>query len=219
MAAVWSPPLESNPVTGSDSLDGGANRMRSSRRLGLAALLGGLVLLAVSAAGPATARPSKAAPAQATIKIGYINLSDQLPFVVIVRKSIEAAAKAAHVQLVECDSNLDAQKAINCAAQFKTQHVQGIANFQLDATAAPRVCAAGPKVPTVAIDIHQPPCEKVFFGANNKVAGSIDGTAVGKFAKQQWNCQADALLSINAPTAGQVVIDRENGEISGFKKA
>ena len=193
--------------------------MRSSRRLGLAALLGGLVLLAIAAAGPATARPTKASPAQATIKIGYINLSDQLPFVVIVRKSIEAAAKAAHVQLVECDSNLDAQKAINCAAQFKTQGVQGIANFQLDATAAPRVCAAGPKVPVVAIDIHQPPCEKVFFGANNKLAGSIDGTAVGKFAKQKWNCQADALLSINAPTAGQVVIDRENGEISGFKKA
>ncbi len=190
--------------------------MRSTR-IGLAALLGALALLALSAAGTATARPGKAAPAQAKTKIGYINLSDQLPFVVLVRKSIERAAKANGVQLVECDSNLDAQKAINCAAQFKTQGVQGIANFQLDATAAPRVCAAGPKVPVVAIDIHQPPCETVFYGANNFQAGRLDGDALGAFAKQKWNCQVDALLSINAPTAGKVVIDRENGELSGVK--
>jgi ribose transport system substrate-binding protein len=176
-----------------------------------------VALLALGAAGAATAKPDAAKQTNAKIKIGYINLSDQLPFVVIVRHSIEAAAKKYGVQLVECDSNLDAQKAINCAAQFKTQGVQGIANFQLDATAAPRVCAAGPNVPTVAIDIHQPPCEKVFFGANNFRAGFLDGQALGKFAKQKWNCQVDGLLSLNAPTAGKVVIDRENGELSGVK--
>ncbi|MBV8080694.1 MAG: sugar ABC transporter substrate-binding protein [Actinobacteria bacterium] len=189
--------------------------MRSPR---IAALTVGVVLALAATAVMAGSGAAKST-AGGKIKIGYINLSDQLPFVVIVRHSIEAAAKAAGVQLVECDSNLDAQKAINCAAQFKTEGVQGIANFQLDATAAPRVCAAGPNVPTVAIDIHQPPCEKVFFGANNKLAGQIDGQAVGQFAKSKWNCKADALLSLNAPTAGQVVVDRENGEISGFKQS
>jgi ribose transport system substrate-binding protein len=179
----------------------------------------GLVLFAVAALAAVAAAGASAAPAQkaAKVKIGYINLSDQIPFVVIVRHSIERAAKRYHVKLVECDSNLDAQKAINCAAQLKTQHVQGIANFQLDATAAPRVCAAGPKVPTVAIDIHQPPCEKVFFGANNFHAGYLDGRALGTYAKNKWNCQVDGLLSLNAPTAGKVVIDRENGELSGVK--
>ena len=128
------------------------------RRLGMLVALSCIAALAFSA----TASAKQNAPVK-KVKIGYINLSDQLPFVVLVRKGIEKAAKAAGAQLVECDSNLDAQKAINCAAQLKLQGVKGILNFQLDSKAAPRVCAAGPKVPTVAIDIHQPPCEVVFF--------------------------------------------------------
>jgi ribose transport system substrate-binding protein len=190
--------------------------MRSSRRVALLASLAA-VIACVLVAGTAGAKPLAQKSPAAKIKIGYINLSDQLPFVVLVRKSIERAAKKYGVTLVECDSNLDAQKAINCAAQLKSQHVQGIANFQLDSKAAPRVCAAGPKVPTVAIDIHQPPCEKVFFGANNRKAGLIVGQTLGKFAKAKWNCQFDGLLSLNAPTAGQVVIDRENGMLDGVK--
>ena len=140
----------------------------------------------------ATASATSNAPVK-KVKIGYINLSDQLPFVVLVRKGIEKAAKAAGAQLV------------NCAAQLKSQGVQGIMNFQLDTKAAPRVCAAGPKVPVIAIDIHQPPCEKVFYGANNIQAGKLVGAALGAYAKKTFNCKVDALLSLNDPTAGKVV--------------
>jgi ribose transport system substrate-binding protein len=191
------------------------HRMRSPR---LAALVVGVVVAlaaSVTLAGSGVAGNTAAAK----VKIGYINLSDQLPFVVLVRKSIERAAKQNGADLVVCDSNLDAQKAINCASQLKLQGVKGILNFQLDAKAAPRVCAAGPKVPTVAIDIHQRPCEVVFFGANNYQAGKLAGTMLGLFAKKKWNCKVDGVLSMNAPTAGQVVIDRENGEVAGLKTA
>ena len=188
--------------------------MRSSR---LSALVVGIALALAVAMTVASGGAAKNNASAAKVKIGYINLSDQLPFVVLVRKSIERAAKANGAQLVECDSNLDAQKAINCAAQLKLQGVQGIMNFQLDSKAAPRVCAAGPKVPAVAIDIHQPPCEVVFFGANNFQAGKLAGTALGQYAKTTWNCKADAVLSLNAPTAGKVVVDRENGELAGVK--
>ncbi len=181
------------------------------RRLGLLVGLGLIAALAFSA----TASAHTTAPAK-KVKIGYINLSDQLPFVVLVRKGIEKAAKAAGAQLVECDSNLDAQKAINCAAQLKSQGVQGILNFQLDTKAAPRVCAAGPKVPVIAIDIHQPPCEKVFYGANNIQAGKLDGAALGAYAKKTFNCKVDGVLSINSPTAGKVILDREKGELQGL---
>jgi ribose transport system substrate-binding protein len=183
------------------------------RRLGLLVVLGCIAAVVFST----TANARSTAPNAAKTKIGYINLSDQLPFVVLVRKGIEKAAKAAGVTLVECDSNLDAQKAINCAAQLKSQGVQGIANFQLDTKAAPRVCAAGPKVPVIAIDIHQPPCEKVFYGANNIQAGKLVGTALGTYAKKQFQCKVDGVLSINSPTAGKVIIDRENGELLGLK--
>lgn len=183
-----------------------------SRGLVALAIVAGLLAIGMSSA---TAKPTTSTATQ--LKIGYINLSDQIPFVVLVRKSIERAAKANGVRLAECDSNLDAQKAINCAAQLKTQGVKGIINFQLDATAAPRVCAAGPKVPVVAIDIHQKPCETVFYGANNFQAGRLAGVALGQYAKAKWNCKADGMLSLNAPTAGKVVIDRENGWISGVR--
>jgi ribose transport system substrate-binding protein len=193
--------------------------MRSSRSLALVVIiaLGLLVSSGIAGAQRTKAQATKATAAK--IKIGYINLSNALPFVVIVRKSIEAAAKANGVDLVECDSNLDAQKAINCAALFKTQGVQGIANFQLDSSAAPRVCAAGPKVPVVAIDIHQPPCETMFFGANNFYAGKLDGVALGQFAKKKWNCKADAVLSLNDHAAGNVVILRENGMLAGIAQS
>lgn len=187
--------------------------MRTSRLMALFASVLLVAAVATGLAGSAGAQHTKAA---AKIKIGYINLSNQLPFVVIVRKSIEAAAKANGVDLVECDSDLDAQKAINCASLFKSEGVQGIANFQLDSSAAPRVCAAGPKVPVVAIDIHQPPCETMFFGANNFYAGKLDGVALGQFAKAKWNCKADDILSLNSPAAGEVIILREKGELAGL---
>lgn len=190
--------------------------MRLSRRLVLAACTAlALAAMASSMLVSGAGATPKATASSGKIKIGYINLSNALPFVVLVRKSIEAAAKANGVTLVECDSNENAQQAINCAAQLKSEHVQGIANFQLDATAAPRVCAAGPKVPVVAIDIPQPPCQTMFFGANNFYAGKLAGVALGKFAKKAWGCKADAVLSLNDLAAGSVVVQRENGSLAG----
>ena len=64
------------------------------------------------------------------LKIGYISLGEQVPFVVLVSNSIKKQAKIAGAQLVFCDSALDAAKALDCAKTFKTQGVQGYLNFQ-----------------------------------------------------------------------------------------
>lgn len=151
------------------------------------------------------------------VRIGFINLSDGLDFPAAVKSGIQKAAKEHGVDLISCDSNLDAQKALACATSFKSQGVKGILNFQLDTSAAPRICAAGPDVPVVAIDIPQPPCQSLFYGAANYNAGFMSGAVLGKYAKQKFDCHADALLSVNSPAAGQVVIDRENGLISGVQ--
>jgi ribose transport system substrate-binding protein len=188
----------------------------SPRRLVLVAVLGAAALLAVAVAGSAVAAKAGRAGTAQPVKIGFINLSDQIPFAVSVRRGVQAAAKRRGVQLVVCDSRLSVERAINCARQFKSQGVQGIANFQADQAAAPRVCAAGPKVPVVAVDIPQKPCQRVFFGADNFEAGRIAGLALGQFAKQRWNCEVDALLSINSP-ANKLVIVRENGMRRGVQ--
>ena len=178
------------------------------------------VLLAAGAlvsVGAGTAAAQSSRPDATTTKIGFINLSGQIPYSIFVLHSFEAAAKKYHVQLVACDSNLYAQKAINCAAQLKTQGVQGIANFQLDATRRPpRVCAAGPKVPVVAIDIHQPPCEKVFYGANNYQAGKLGGLGARHVREDRSGTARSTRSLFNAPTA-KLVIVRENGEFAGVK--
>ena len=134
------------------------------------------VLLAVAA----SVFGSGAAPgATKQTVIGYIDHIDSIPFVRLVRQSIQSEGKKEGVKVLVCYPNGDAAKAVNCAAQFKSQKVDGIINFQPVEAAGPRVCAAGPKVPVIAIDIHQRPCETVFFGANNTAAGMLAGKRSG----------------------------------------
>ncbi len=153
----------------------------------------------------------------AGLKIGYISLGDSVPFVKLVSDSIKKEVEASGAQFLFCDSQLDAAKALACAQTFKTQGVDGIINFQVDEKAAESICAAGPDVPVVAVDIHQRPCEKVFVGADNKTAGQIAGEALGNYFKDKFNCEYDAFVSMEQPAAGQVNLDRTGGAVEGFE--
>jgi len=173
--------------------------------------------LAVAAAEGQTTAPKKVQATNAKVTIGYMDEIEGVPFVQIVKNSVLAAAKKAGVKVAVCSPNGDAQAAVNCAAQFKAQGVKGILNFQANAAAAPRVCAAGPKVPVIAFDIHQKPCETIFYGANNSLAGKLSGVALGKFAKAKFNCKVDAFVSMEAPAVGIVNFQRANGMLNGYK--
>jgi ribose transport system substrate-binding protein len=151
------------------------------------------------------------------IVIGYIDHIDSIPFVRLVRQSIQTEGAKDGAKVLVCYPNGDAQKAVNCASQFKAQGVNGIINFQPVEAAGPRVCAAGPKVPVVAIDIHQRPCETVFFGANNTAAGMLAGKALGQFVKTKFNCKIDALVSMEAPAVGIVNTQRALGMLHGYE--
>jgi ribose transport system substrate-binding protein len=153
----------------------------------------------------------------AGMKLGYISLSEAVPFIKLVSDSIKKQAEAAGAQLVFCDSQADAAKALDCAKNFKTQGVQGYLNFQQDAKAAAAICQAGPQVPVIAIDIRQDPCQKAFMGANNERAGFIAGQAVGTFAKSTWNCAYDGFVSLEQPEAGAVNQARMGGYRKGFE--
>ena len=133
-----------------------------------------------------TAEPSAAAAEQ--FKIGYISLGDSVPFVKLVSDGIKEAAADAGQELVFCDSEIDAAKALACAQNLKVQGVQGVLNFQVFQDSSPEICAAYGGVPTIAIDIVQPPCQIAFMGANNHEAGRLGGAELGKYAKAQWDC-------------------------------
>jgi ribose transport system substrate-binding protein len=150
------------------------------------------------------------------LKVGYISLGDSIPFVKLVSDDIKAQAEIAGVELLFCDSEIDAAKALECARNFNTQGVDGIINFQLDETAAPQICEAGPDVPVVAVDIKQQPCEDVFMGADNQFAGELAGRNLGEYFAANFNCEVDELVSLESPGAGAVNEARAGGAIAGF---
>ena len=189
--------------------------MRAVRKTMFAAVVLSTAMLAVS--GNAIGARA-ATPPTGKIVIGFIDHIDAIPFVQLVRKSIQAEGAKDGVKVLVCYPNGDAQKAVDCAAQFKAQKVNGIISFNPVQAAAPRICAAGPKVPVVAIDIVQKPCQTVFFGANNTAAGLLSGTALGTYVKAKFNCKVDAFVSMEAPAVGIVNTERAQGMLHGYEK-
>jgi ribose transport system substrate-binding protein len=150
------------------------------------------------------------------LKIGLITLDDSVPFSKLVSDSVRKQAAAAGATLVYCDSKGDGATALACARNFKVQGVKGYLNFQSDAKSADAICAAGPAVPVIAIDIQQGSCQTSFMGANNQYAGYLAGQALGTYMKQKFNCQYDAYVSMEEPDAGAVNTARMGGYRDGF---
>jgi ribose transport system substrate-binding protein len=181
--------------------------------------VGGILLaVAVGCGSSSSSSSSGGGTSQSSsVKVGYISLGEQVPFVKLVSDGIKAEAAKENVDLVFCDSQIKTELALQCAQTFKTQQVQGILNFQVDQKSAPAICAAGPPVPVIAIDIIQPPCQKAFMGADNITAGHMAGAAMGKFIKDKFNCQYDAYVSLESTAAGAANADRMGGYRAGFQ--
>jgi len=176
------------------------------------------------AAHAAVTRPPVFAPLLPTkpgsgkgLTIGYISLDESIPYIHTVTKGLQANAKIAGAKLIVCDSKTDAATALTCAQTFKTRHVDGILNFQVHADAAAKICAAGPAVPVIAIDIEQKPCMKSFLGVSNFGAGYITGSGGGKAYKSKFNCKYDTLFLISQPSAGSVIAQRRAGMVQGWQ--
>jgi ribose transport system substrate-binding protein len=151
------------------------------------------------------------------LKLGFIALGESVPFSKLVTDGMRRNARAAGANLIVCDSQLDGQKALDCARSFRTQGVEGYLNFQVDQQLAGAICKAGPDVPVIAVDIKQEPCQMSFMGAANEYAGFIAGEAVGKFAKRKWNCDYDAYVSLESTASVDANRQRMGGYRIGFQ--
>ncbi len=198
--------------------------MKRSRLSRFAAAMGAVAILAVAAV-PALAQDAEENPyfetgavegSGAGLKIGYISLGDQLPFVKLVSDSIAAQAAIAGAELVACDSQVDAAKSLECGQQLGVQGVQGVINFNLFGDSSPEICNAYGNVPTIAIDINQPPCQVTFFGANNYRAGEIGGIGAGEALMAENGCKYDKIVTLESASAGVVNTDRVQGMLDGF---
>lgn len=151
------------------------------------------------------------------VRVGYISFDESVPYVHSITQSLQTAAKKDGVKLVTCDAASDAETAYQCAVKFKQLQVQGIINYQSDAKAAARICAAGPDVPVIAITVPQEPCQDSFVGTDNAEAGQLAGKNVGDFFKSKFNCQYDAYISVEVLKTGQTGQDRMGGYRKGFE--
>jgi ribose transport system substrate-binding protein len=152
------------------------------------------------------------------LTIGYMSLGEFIPFAALVTQGIQEQAEIAGANLVWCDTNIDPAQTLTCAQQMATQGAQGVINFQVDQNIAPDICNAYNNVPTIAIDIRQGPCETVFYGAYNSEAGRLAGSAIGEYAKNEWNCEYDAYLSLESASAVEANTQRMGGFRTGFQE-
>lgn len=159
-----------------------------------------------------------AAGADGEVKIGYISLGESVPFVKLVSDGIREEAEAAGVDLVFCDSEVDAATALECARQFAVEEVDGVLNFQVFQESSPEICEAHGDVPVIAIDIVQEPCQTAFMGADNREAGRLAGAAMGMYFSENFDCEYDAYVSLESTAAGAANTDRMGGYREGFEE-
>jgi ribose transport system substrate-binding protein len=56
------------------------------------------------------------------------------------------------------------------------------------------------------------------MGANNREAGRMGGQAIGQYAKDTWNCDYTAYVSLESTAAGAANTDRMGGYREGFEE-
>jgi ribose transport system substrate-binding protein len=153
------------------------------------------------------------------ITIGYINAGDSSPYWANVSASMAEQAGIAGAALINCDTNFDPARSLECARNFVTAGVDVIISSNIDSKTAPEVCAAGPDVPTLATWIKQEPCEVAFFGSDDIAAGMVFGSALGEYFQENFGCEYDAFVSLEQPQAGEANTNRMAGARQGFESA
>ncbi|MDE0288119.1 MAG: substrate-binding domain-containing protein [bacterium] len=177
---------------------------------------------AAPAAAPAADLPDVCQGYDGTgVTIGYGDLTAGIPFVTQVLDNLMEVAEACNVEVLYADNNLDGETALENARTFTLAEVDGVIQFQIDASIEGALCdelrANDPNLPVIAIDIAHPSCA-LFFGADNSRAGELAGNALGAWAQENWGCEIDMVVTMETFVVGQVNIDRANGMVRGISQ-
>ncbi|HTL29178.1 MAG TPA: sugar ABC transporter substrate-binding protein [Tepidisphaeraceae bacterium] len=174
---------------------------------------------AIGCDGGKSAAPAstQASSTSTKYKVGFANITEDIPFAVRVREGIERAAKENNVELVIMNNRMDGQTALSNADSMIVQGVQGMIEFQTDEQFGKAIMDKfnAEKIPVIAIDI---PMEgATFFGVNNSLAGEMAGKGLGNWIKKNWNGQVDALIMLELPQSGPVPAARLKGQRDGLE--
>ena len=161
---------------------------------------------------------SPCAPEITHYRIGFANLSEQIPFAVDVRRGLERAAHdAGIVDLIVADNQLDAERALGVADRLLAQRLDLLIEYQVDTRAGELIMTkcrdAG--VPVIAVDI--PMLGATFFGVDNYRAGYMAGAALGNWVREHWQGELDRLIVLDEPRTGPFAATRLRSQQEGLQ--
>ncbi len=170
------------------------------------------VLAACGGGGNQTASTKK-------VVVGFANIAEGDPTLTAMREVIVALGKKRGWDVITLNNDVNGPKAVENAQTMITQGVTYAIEFQADSSVMPNLMQKfnNAKVPVVAYDIPAPGA--YFLGAPNAKSGEQAGAALGNYAKQNWNCQPDLVMLLDAPIASKIVSDlRVGGVQTGLLK-
>jgi ribose transport system substrate-binding protein len=152
-------------------------------------------------------------------KLGFANLSEDIPFAVDVRRGLERSARQlSNIDLVVADNNLSAARALEIADNFIAKRVDLAIEYQIDAQVGSQLMnkyqRAG--IPVIAVDI--PLVGATYFGVDNFHSGHLAGVALGEWVRAHWGGEIDRLLILEEPRAGALPAARIQGQLAGFQE-
>jgi ribose transport system substrate-binding protein len=156
--------------------------------------------------------------ANPTFKLGFAAQTTDSEFSRDVNESVHRVAAREHLQLIAVNNRYSAKTALHNADLLIKEGVSLVLEFQTYEHVAPIISSKflEANIPVIAIEIPHPGA--VFFGADNYRAGMIGGRALGRWAKENWNGNVEALLLLELPIAGPLPQLRITGTLAGLSQ-
>jgi ribose transport system substrate-binding protein len=155
---------------------------------------------------------------QTRYRIGFANLTEDIPFGRDVRRGLELAARRhQELELLVADNRLSGELALTLADHFIAQNVDLMIEFQIDEMVGSQLNYkfSQKRIPLIAVDI--PIVGATFFGVDNYKTGYIAGVELGKAVQQEWGGLIDALIVMEHPRAGALTANRIQGQLDGLE--
>src|SRR5215471_8835183 len=155
---------------------------------------------------------------QKLFRFGYASQGTEYGFTKEVSASLQRVAAAEGIELIVVDNQYNPKIAQRNADFLVREKVDLVIEFQTDEEVAPIVAAKyrAASIPLIAIEIPHPGA--TYYGANNYEAGLIGGRHLGRWVKRRWQAEADEIILLELPRAGNLPRMRLTGMLVGMKE-
>ena len=155
---------------------------------------------------------------QRLFRFGYAAQGTDYQFSKEVSAGLQRSAAAEGIELISLDNQYNPKIAQRNADLLVREKVDLVIEFQTDENVAPIVAEKyrAANIPLIAIEIPHPGA--TYYGANNYEAGLIGGRYLGRWVKRRWESEADEIVLLELPRAGNLPRMRMTGQLVGIKE-